>query len=98
MCFSPGVLLRSLFLCSLARCSVTSAVCNMPLALVKTTRHAARGNNAQARGILQTADVTEQRANEHKNKLCNKAHGEKHTVRNKWTTPLVTWNRISPNQ
>jgi hypothetical protein len=39
------------------------------VAQVKTTSHAARGNNAQAKGKLQIADVTEQRANEHKNKL-----------------------------
>jgi hypothetical protein len=31
---------------------------------VKKTPHAARGNNAQIRGKLQIADVTEQRANE----------------------------------
>jgi hypothetical protein len=31
--------------------------------LVKTTPHAATGNNAQTRDKLQIADVTEQRAN-----------------------------------
>jgi hypothetical protein len=36
------------------------------MTLVKTTPHAARGNNAQARGKLQIADVTEQLANEYK--------------------------------
>jgi hypothetical protein len=36
---------------------------------VKTTPHATRGNKEQARGILQIANVTEQRANELKIKL-----------------------------
>ena len=34
-----------------------------------TTPHAAGGSNAQTRGILQIADLTEQRANEQRNKL-----------------------------
>jgi hypothetical protein len=37
-------------------------------ALMKTAPHAASGNNTQARGILENADVAKQRANEHKNK------------------------------
>jgi hypothetical protein len=35
----------------------------------ENTPHAAKGNNTQARDILQIADVTEQRAKEYKNKL-----------------------------
>jgi hypothetical protein len=62
---------------------------------MKTTPHAARENNAQARGILQIADVTEQLATKHKTSCCNKTPGEKHTVLNKWMTPLLM-NRISP--
>jgi hypothetical protein len=54
---------------------------------VKTIPHAARGNNTQARGILQIADVAKLRANE-TNFL------EHHIALNKWTTPLRRWNRI----
>jgi hypothetical protein len=58
---------------------------------MKTTPHAARGNNTQARGILQIAEVTEHK----KTSSCNKTPDDKHIVLNKWTTPLVRWNRIS---
>jgi hypothetical protein len=64
--------------------------------LTYSTPHAARGNNAQAWGILQTADVTEQRDNETRKKAAViKTPGDKHIVINKWATPLVGWNRIS---
>jgi hypothetical protein len=43
---------------------------------MKTTPHTARGHNAQARGILQIADVTEQRANEHKKQAAALEHME----------------------
>jgi hypothetical protein len=38
---------------------------------------------AQASGILQIVDVTEQRANEHKTSCCNRTPGDKHVVPNK---------------
>jgi hypothetical protein len=56
---------------------------------VKTTAHIARGNNPQARGMLQTADVAKPRANETENSCRNKLSGMPHSF-----TPLTRWNRI----
>jgi hypothetical protein len=44
----------------------------------------------QARGKLQIAEETEQWDNEYKSNLLQQTPGNKDTVRNKWTTPLVT--------
>jgi hypothetical protein len=60
---------------------------------VKTTTHAARGNNPQPGDKLQIAEVTQQRAYEQKTGCCNKTSEEKHADLNKWTTPLVRWNK-----
>jgi hypothetical protein len=59
------------------------------------TPHAARENsNAEARGILQIADIAKQRANEQKNKLLKRIFRNNHIALNKWTTPRTRWNRI----
>jgi hypothetical protein len=60
---------------------------------VKTTPHATRGNNAQARGKLQIADVKKQRATNRKTGRCNETSEEEDTDLNKWTTPLVRRNQ-----
>jgi hypothetical protein len=46
------------------RSPVFNETSGVAILVVKTTPHAARGNNAQARGNLQMADVTQQRAYE----------------------------------
>lgn len=60
-----SILLQAILKCLCITQSISSAYTS---ALVKTTPHAARGNSAQTRGILQITDAT-QRANKHKNKL-----------------------------